>query len=347
LTNNLPNPQPTTPYKVGLRTLNLHDESRANWTKTGPRPLITGIWYPAQAVSIETDTLIGPPDAPLFTAGRAAINAEIAQTSTKLPLILLSHGTGGTVTQLGWLACALAQQGYITAGVNHHGNNALEPYTPEGFIHFWERAVDLTFLLTNLLADPYFGNTIDPDRVGAAGFSLGGYTVIALAGGRFDLSAYKAFCDGPEREATCDPPPEFPGLQTFLGEAVANPTIIELSSQSYKDERIKAALSIAPVLASGATPASLSSIIIPIRIIVGSADELAPLKTNAFKFATGISGAQLTLLPKPVAHYTFLAEATDLGKEILPEFCQDHPSINRRQIHSTVSRMAIDFFQRI
>src|SRR5215218_6045273 len=118
MTHDLPNPQPTTDYKlqtslykVGLRTLHLHDDSRANWAKTGPRPLITNIWYPAHAASVESDTLIGPPDAPLFTAGRAAINAEIAPTPTKLPLILLSHGTGGTVMQLGWLACALAQQG--------------------------------------------------------------------------------------------------------------------------------------------------------------------------------------------------------------------------------------------
>jgi predicted dienelactone hydrolase len=114
--------------------------------------------------------------------------------------------------QLGWLGTALAAQGYIVASVNHHGNTSVEPYTAQGFCLWWERAQDLRAVLDCLLADAWFGTRIDPMRIGAAGCSLGGYTVIAVAGGRTDLQAFAAFCSGPEREATCEDQAEFPGM---------------------------------------------------------------------------------------------------------------------------------------
>jgi len=100
----------------------------------------------------------------------------------------------------GWLASFLAAQGYVLAGVNHHGNTALESYTVQGFVCAWERAMDLTAVLDQLLQDPFFASRIDPRRIGAAGFSLGGYTVLALAGGRIDLTPLKSAYEhaGPE-----------------------------------------------------------------------------------------------------------------------------------------------------
>ena len=59
----------------------------------------------------------------------------------------------------------------------------------QGFTLGWERAVDLSKVLDGMLADPEFGPRIDPHRVGAAGFSYGGYTVLELAGGIGDLRA--------------------------------------------------------------------------------------------------------------------------------------------------------------
>ena len=60
----------------------------------------------------------------------------------EFPLIVLSHGTGDSAQIMAWLACALASRGYIVAAVHHPGNNALEKYTAEGFLIWWERARD-------------------------------------------------------------------------------------------------------------------------------------------------------------------------------------------------------------
>jgi predicted dienelactone hydrolase len=47
------------------------------------------------------------------------------------------------------------------------------------------------------LADAKFGDQIDPQRIGSAGFSLGGYTMIAIAGGITDVPGFVRFCDSP------------------------------------------------------------------------------------------------------------------------------------------------------
>lgn len=113
---------------------------------------------------------------------------------------------------LGWLGTALASHGYIVAAVNHPGNNGVEPYTVRGFSTWWERARDLNVVIDNLLTDPTLGSHIDNERIGAAGFSLGGYAMIEIAGGITDPAAFKEFCASPRADGICKSPPEFPTL---------------------------------------------------------------------------------------------------------------------------------------
>jgi predicted dienelactone hydrolase len=87
--------------------------------------------------------------------------------------------------------------------VNHTGNNAAEPYTAEGFSIWWERARDLSETISGILADAKFGDRIDPKRIGAAGFSLGGYTMIAVAGGILDMHGFIRLCDSPNAGKIC------------------------------------------------------------------------------------------------------------------------------------------------
>ena len=63
---------------------------------------------------------------------------------------------------LAWLAEALARSGYVVAAVNHHGNTSAEPEpTAEGFMLWWERAVDLSRVLDRLVHDEQLGAVIE------------------------------------------------------------------------------------------------------------------------------------------------------------------------------------------
>ena len=120
-------------------------------------------WYPTSA---EPDPA---PPKHFFDLGAVAHNGPIADTA-KRPLVLLSHGTGGVTESLGWLARGLVKAGYITIGVNHHGNSGAEPYMAEGFMCWWERTADLTVLLDHMANDGSFAHVIDVDRVATVGF---------------------------------------------------------------------------------------------------------------------------------------------------------------------------------
>ena len=322
------------------------DEGRKNWQATGPRPLRTAIWYPAATATEEETIFGGPPETQVFVPVTVAPGAEISRSSQKYPLILLSHGTGGSAVMMMWLGHYLASRGYIVAALNHHGNTASEKQpAAQGFLLVWERPRDLTVVLDKLLADSVFGKRIDRNRIGAAGFSLGGYTVISIAGGVFSLKEFESFCNSPQRDFTCEPQPEFPEARAKFEELRKTDPVVQTSllhaSDSYVDKRIKCVFAIAPALGSGFTKAGLSAIKIPVRIVIGQADAVTPLTTNAQRYANLIRGAKLTVLPGEVSHYTFLATCTPNGKKVLP-ICRDGAGVDCAVVHEQVSRMAFE-----
>lgn len=335
-------------YKVGQCTRAWTDSHRSNWAGTAARPLLTEIWYPVADTAVESPITIGSPHQPFFLVGHAANDAALINTPEQLPCVLLSHGTGGSALQLGWLGIALAARGYIVASVNHHGNTSVEPYTAQGFVLWWERSRDMRAVLDHLLADNCFGKRINKARIAAAGFSLGGYTVISVAGARTSLQAFEAFCNSPERDATCDEQAEFPELKAQFAQLKRDDARVQASLQahdaSFRDSRISAVFAIAPALGGAFTPTGLAEVSIPVAIVAGQADTVAPPASNAMRFAQGIKNASLTFLPGQVGHYTFLSESTDYGKQLSPLFCRDHASVDRAAVHKEVAQMAVDFF---
>jgi predicted dienelactone hydrolase len=332
-------------FKVGMVTRHYVDEHRKSWSGTTSRPLRTAIWYPAAVGAMETEAV----GAPMFDGGNVAPAADLSTRAGTYPLILLSHGTGGSAIQLMWLGRYLAARGYIVAAVNHHGNTGVEKYQAQGFMLFWERPKDLSVALDLLLADPLIGSHIDQDRIGAAGFSLGGYTVITIAGGQFDLERYDHFCASPEHDFTCGPQAEFPDARRQFEALRSTDPVVQESlaraSDSYRDTRIRAVFAIAPVLGGGFAKRDLKAIKIPVEIVVGDADSVATPPTNAQYFAANIKGSRLTVLPGGVGHYTFLADCTGEGRGGLP-ICRDAKGLDRAAIHRQVGEMAYGFFER-
>jgi len=334
------------PHSVGFSLRQFVVPDDYNWRGTDDHTLNGIIWYPTEDSAGEKDQYIGPPDTPLFYAGRAAKDATLAPSFGKFPLIALSHGTGGSALQMAWLGTNLAAHGYIVVAVNHPGNNAVTGYTTQGFIEGWERAKDISAVIRDMLADPRFGSKIDPDRIGAAGFSYGGYTMMELAGARTDFNRILAWCD--EQQGACDPP-EMPALMEKFKAIKQQPDVqqaLQRSADSYRDPLIRAVFAIAPAVARAFAPESLQKITIPVEIVAGASDPIAPPAQNAQFFAANIKGAKLTILPGGVGHYTFLDVGTDAGKKQLPQFFVDNPGVDREAVHKQVAEMAAEFFEK-
>ena len=157
----------------------------------------------------------------LLSAGELAQTVGIpvagdADAPAKLPLILFSHGLGGSPLGPGYIDVlkALAAQGYVVGAVFHADNRyskvRIENLSDLAFaLAFFPSVVEMQALRPLALAamdDALLGNrggfapAIDTTRIGGFGASLGGEAMIHLLGGKITASLSKS-CDDPVYDA--------------------------------------------------------------------------------------------------------------------------------------------------
>jgi predicted dienelactone hydrolase len=136
--------------------------------------------------------VIGPDNAPLFTTGSAAPDA--APAAGRYPVVLVSHGFGGSACMMAWFGTALARAGFVVIAVDHPGSNGRGPITPNGAAWWWERAEDLKAAWKTVQADPGLSSHIDATRLGVAGFSAGGFAALVAGGAHVDVQHLAAAC---------------------------------------------------------------------------------------------------------------------------------------------------------
>lgn len=279
------------------------------------------VWYPAAADAVEGPLAIGPPDRPLFDVGAAAADAAVASDGSRRPVILLSHGFGGTAGIMGWFGIALARDGYIVIAVDHPGNNAVDRMTVAGARLWWDRVEDLRSALAAIGRDPAIGPQLDWDRVGVAGFSAGGFTALVAAGARIDASHLTRFCLDHPDDGICRPQLEFAVTPEDYEKIFAVPEIAAEAARAGDDHaipQVRAAFAMAPALVQALDPASLARLATPVHVVLGDADTIAPPTTNGLVAGAAIPKAEVERLPG-VGHYDFLASCTDAGRAVIPQ----------------------------
>jgi predicted dienelactone hydrolase len=327
---------------VGFRHGRFDDTTRLNWDGSGPRPLSWAAWYPASDEASERELFASPATEPWFSIGLAARDAPISPARHRYPVVLLSHGTGGTIMHLEWLARDLARRGFIAVGVDHHGNTTREPYRAEGFLCWWERARDLTMLLDLIDASGAFARHVDMSRVFVAGYSLGGATAAALIGAVNETSRFQS-SSAKDRSG----PREFPGIADHLPGLMESSAIFRESwarmRDDYRDPRIKAALLMAPGRSvEGVSEKSLALIETPARIVVGGSDFVRPA---AIWLHERLKTSTLDSLAAEAGHYVFLSEVTEAGRAANPDYCIDAPGVDRRSVHQQIATLAAELFE--
>jgi len=308
------------PKKTGITTFHYYDQKRA-------RPIVTEIWYP-----IDPD-MPAQASAGFWLRCDEARDAPLSDKKLKYPLIVMSHGSGGDRFNISWLAEVLAANGYIVAAMDHYGNT-WNNKIPEYYLRPWERPLDVSFVLDQVLTSSHFKDHIDQDKIGFAGYSLGGATGIWIAGAEI------AQLDSAQFQENCI---------RDLGDVVPLETIQRTDFSpaigSYLDKRISAMFVMAPALGWLFEEHSLKRIEIPIFIVASEDDHVVPIENNAKIFAKRLAHAFLKIIPGEASHYVFLNQATVVGKRFLePKYCIDAASIDRKKIHVEISRNSVLFF---
>jgi predicted dienelactone hydrolase len=138
-----------------------------------------GLTFPAWVVyptrSAAVPTRIGPylvdvaPDAPI--------------ASGRFPIVVLSHGGGGSHLGYRTLVTHLAQNGFVVVMPEHVGNNRNDNRLGESVDNLRFRPRHFRLTIDTVIAHPELGPALDRSRVVAVGHSMGGYTALAAAGG--------------------------------------------------------------------------------------------------------------------------------------------------------------------
>lgn len=326
---------------VGFQSGLLRDRERLDWDGTASRPVAWSAWYPVEDEGAAASVTVGGPRSDWFDLGRLARGAAPSRAGNPFPVVLISHGTGGTAASLGWLARRLAAWGVAVLAVDHHGNTATQPPRPEGFLCWWERARDLSLALDVLSRDGPLAGRLDEDRVGAAGFSLGCHTALALLGGITDMERFR---DWAERQGgpLARGPREFPDLADRVAALLSRDGPIQAAwarrGFTHRDPRVAAAVLLAPAPPVQAfTDDSLATIAAPVHMLTVGADQEAPAVHGADWLGTRLRHGTRTGLADAAGHYVFLPEATAAGLREAPDLCRDAPGVNRAAIHEAAA----------
>ncbi len=262
-------------------------------------------------------------------------------SSETFRLIMFSHGTGGNRVASQWFCEGLAKRGFLVAAVDHYGNTFTNPI-PKEFVTVWQRPLDISFVLSKLLIEKEFAGKINQKKIYAAGFSLGGFTSIVLAGARFDLDKFINFIHTPQgfKESNI---PEMPGLiNLFEQDSIRQ---LFKRAPNLKDTRIKAIFVMAPALGQGfSSKDQMKDVNIPVFIVGAESDSIAPIMTNALNYRRLIPGSKWYLVKGKAGHYIFLNEGNDEMKQAAPTFFKDPEDVDRNKIHQEIISKADLFF---
>jgi predicted dienelactone hydrolase len=205
-----PQPLSAGPFPVGVTTAVFVDPGRTDAFTKQPRTLVTEIWYPATddarrlpknkysdfipgGVTPEIDELIkktykmSAAEIDKIYWNEAYRNAGVR--NGRFPLVVFSHGNGGSRNQNTFWCDYLASHGYIIVSADHTGNarytiidgKPIPFQASERTNSAKDRPLDVSFLLDQMIrwdkgADKRFAGRIDTDHAAVTGMSFGSYT---------------------------------------------------------------------------------------------------------------------------------------------------------------------------
>jgi predicted dienelactone hydrolase len=210
-----PDPAVLGPYPVGIRRYDVVDDFRRE-EDGSPRRLALEVWYPAAeaARTSEGETILLydelPPDLQeglerddLGVLATPAVRDAPARADDddRYPLVVFSHGKGGTRLQSNFYTAFLASHGYVVAAPDHTGDTIVEllrevkgsgniqpDSTVEALVY---RPADVIAVLDLLSAtvDADIDRIVDIDHVGVTGHSFGAITSFLAASNDIRIDA--------------------------------------------------------------------------------------------------------------------------------------------------------------
>jgi predicted dienelactone hydrolase len=283
----------------------------------GKAAMKAAVWSPCAAAPVEVR--IGPF---LLPAVR-----DCPVPEGKYPLVVISHGFGGTYFSHRDTAAALADAGFIVAAINHPGDNALEMQKAGELSALTGRPADIARLLDHLLAGFSEAGSIDAGRIGVFGFSRGGYTALVLAGGTPDFANAALPC----------PDPQAPICAQMRQKTT-------LPQHGGQDARVKVVVAADPLNAFPGA-GDLKNITIPVQLWSSErgGDGVAP--QDVLRLRGDLPAKPDYRMVKGAGHFSFIAPCPAEMEKAVPQICSDAAGFDRVEFHGGFNADVVSFFK--
>jgi predicted dienelactone hydrolase len=292
--------------------------------------LRTAVWTPCAKPAAEF------PLGPYVLRGVRKCPTALPPASQTLPLVVISHGYGGSALGHHATAEALANAGFVVAAINHPGDDhEMRGRPADSIVALATRTADIRRLVDHMLRKWPGHAALDERQVGFFGFSRGGYTGLVLIGAQPDFSRLLSLA--PSQCASASEAPACTALRQRYDELLATPLV--------RDARIKAAV-IADPLSMVFDAAGLKKVKTPVQLWASEygGDGVTPESVVAVR-------RNLPVMPDwhradKAGHFGFLAPCTPALLASAPEICRDGPGFDRGAFHLTFNAEVVAFFQR-
>lgn len=246
------------------------------------------------------------------------------------PLVVISHGSGGDFQSHRDTAEALARAGFVVASLTHTGDNWRDQSQATNVV---QRPRQLSVLIDYMVGRWEGRETIDPDRIGAFGFSFGGFTVLTAAGGEPDMSRIAEHCRARPAFYDCR-------LMSARPAAAAGAT-----PAWTHDARLRAVVAAAPALGFTFTREGLAGVTQPVQLWKAGADQILPAPFYAEPVRDALPRAPEFHQAEGAGHFDFLPPCTAQLAAAAPIICTPTPGFDRAAFHEDLNREVVRFFQ--
>jgi predicted dienelactone hydrolase len=298
------------------------------------------VFYPsAQAKSI---TRIGPYDV------HATRNA--APIPGAKPLVVISHGNGGSDLGHSEFATYLASHGFVVATLEHPKDNFHDTSGVGHAVVLDGRSVQVKATISYVLGDPQWSKLIDADRIGVTGFSAGGYTSLRIVGAVPHFARFIDYCHRyPNDQAVCADAPKIEaearskGMSLDQWMASIQDSLTRWGEPS--DPRVKAAFVMAP-LSLIFDQDGIEKIDRPVFLYYGDSDHVLNPQENEVRILPWMKTLAGVKVVPHADHWVFIDPCTAELKKDSPTICTDPPGVDRVAVHRQLYTDALAFFRK-
>jgi predicted dienelactone hydrolase len=284
-------------------------------------PALTGaIWSPCAA----------PPQEIRFRFVTIAAVRNCPVAGEGLPLIVISHGSGGWSGAHRDTAAMLTDAGFVVAALDHPGDNATDHSRSDSLSILLDRPADIR-RLTDFMLDAWpEASKLDRERIGFFGFSRGAYTGLVIAGGRLDISRIVPLC----------PEGFINGMCAQIGKG-------EIPTQhAAEDSRIKAVVLADLEFGRAFTSQGLENVKVPIQLWGSARGGDGVLPEDGATIDRSLPAKPDYHVVPNSAHFAFMAPCSAEATKALPEICADAGGFDRVAFHKEFNAAVLAFFRK-